>query len=107
MLPSVGGFPRGHSPNGDGLDVDEFAYAVDAQLASVARMFHATKRQARVGGDHPVHKNLSCLDFVDETVALVFIAGPDAGAQAEWRIVGPADGGVDIGHAKQRGHRTE
>ena len=70
-------------------------------------MLHAAKRQARVGGDHTVHEDLSRFDFVYETVALVCIARPDAGAQAEGRVIGQADGRVDIGDAKQRGHGSE
>src|SRR5258705_3117356 len=48
------------------LDVDEFANAVDAQLAPVTRMLDAAERQARIARHHSVDEYTACFDPVDE-----------------------------------------
>ena len=52
----------------DRLDVDELANAVDAELAPIAGVLDAAKRQARIGDHHAVDKHLPGLDLVGEPV---------------------------------------
>ena len=91
----------------DRLDVDELADAVGAELASVAGVLDAAKRQARVGDDHAVHEHLPCLDLVDETCAFRDVVRPHAGAEPERRVVCQANRLGGITYPEKGGDRPE
>ena len=55
----------------------------------------------------PLTKTMPGLDLVDEARPLGRVVGPDAGAQAERRVVGQRDRLVEVLDAEQRGHRAE
>src|ERR1035441_8455005 len=91
----------------DGLDVDEFADAEDAQLAAVAGTLHTAEGQPGIGGHHAVYKNRARLDFVDEPRLLGGVARPDARPETERRIVRKFDGFRDVLDAEKHGHRDD
>src|ERR1700686_2713380 len=71
--------------------VHKLANAEGSQLPPVARLLHAAKRNARIGSDHLVDEHHPSLQFVDEALALFFVIGPCARAQAKAHVVGNAD----------------
>src|SRR3989449_8325124 len=76
----------------DGLDVDELPDAIAGELASIAALLHTPEGEPHVGSHDLVHKDRATLDPLHrDTLAAREIAGQDARAEAEHRIVGSRD----------------
>ena len=70
-------------------------------------MLDAAERHARIGRHHGVDEDLPRFDAVDELLPLGGIAGPDAGGEAELRVIGDGDGLRAVAHAEHGGDGPE
>src|SRR5712675_3771706 len=76
----------------DGLYVHKLLDAVDGKLSSVAAFLDATEGESRVGAHGFVDEDATALDpFGGDVLAPRQVAGDDASAQPEHRIVGGRD----------------
>src|ERR1700716_19191 len=91
----------------DRFYIHELAYAELAQLSAIAGVLHTAKGQTRIGSDHAVDENGTCLEFVDETRSLLTIVGPGRCSQPKRRAVSQCDCFVEIGHAEKRSNRPK
>src|SRR2546427_139532 len=92
----------------DGLDVDELSDAIAGELASIAALLHTAEGEPRVGSHDLVHKDRAALDPLHrDTLTAREIAGQDAGAEAEHRIVGSRDRRLVVLDWDDRRDRTE
>src|SRR6266849_8373636 len=69
------------------LYVYEFPDSIGCEFSTVPRMLHTAERHSRVGDDHLVQENHSCLEFVDEAFGFRRIMCPGAGSQSETAVI--------------------
>src|SRR5438309_1278529 len=79
--------PRAASRHDDGLRVYEFPDSMGAELAAVARGFHAAEREAGIGLHAPVHEHHPRIDRAGEAEGSVDIPGPQARPEPVLRVV--------------------
>src|SRR2546427_11858065 len=92
----------------DGLDVDDLPDAIAGELASTAALLHTPEGEPHVGSHALVHKDRATLDPLHrDTLAAREIAGQDARAEAEHRIVGSRDRRLVVLDWDDRRDRTE
>src|SRR5229473_1521162 len=90
-----------------GLYVYELPDSIRCEFSTVPRMLHTAERHSRVGDDHLVQENHSCLEFVDETLGFPGIMGPGAGSQSEAAVIGDLYGLVHSLYAENRRDRSK
>src|SRR5271166_5004262 len=90
-----------------GLNVHKLTNSAGTQFAAIPRALHAAEWKSRIGRYHTIDEDHAGFDLVDEAGLLGGVGGPDTGAQAEFGIVGDADGVVDSFGSKQDGHGSE
>ena len=80
---------------------------MNAKLTPVARGFYTAERHSRIGNDHLIDKNHSCVDLIFESFPFFRIIGPGAGAQTKPGIIRKSNGFADVLDAKDGSYRAE
>src|SRR5207237_7153708 len=97
----------GHSFHPDRLYIRKLPDPVNSKLTPVARGFYTAERHSRIGNDHLIDKNHSCVDLIFESFSFIRIIGPGTGPQPKPGIIRKSNGFADVLDAKDGGYGAE